>query len=363
MHPRLLDIPTPFGSIPIHSYGFMLMLGFAAAMWVAGRRAKRDGFPPEYVLDLGVLMMLGGVVGSRLAYLFEFREDFNWRLFDLGDGGLSWAGAALGAVLPVAYHLGWVAPARRRAAKPVISAVGAVGLLISMLVAGLAAGRVLFWSQHREFFEDPLKGSPLDIVKIWQGGMILYGGLLLGVPLGCWFTRRRGLSVLVAADLILPNMFLGLAFGRIGCWMNGCCFGRPAEGLAWAVRWPKVVSEHGIVGTPAFLRQLQDGLIGPEAGCSLPTHPTQLYSSGADILVFAILSLYWARRPAPGKVMALFGISYSVTRFLLECWRGDNVQHYGGLTMAQAIGVGLFVISLGAWFLIPSAIFSKSENS
>lgn len=364
MYPRLLEIPTPLGAIPINAYGFMLMLGFIAAGYVAIRRGKRDGIDGEFIIDLGVMMMIAGVIGARANYVFEYREQYNWALFDPGVGGLAWPGAALGVALPLVYALFLGAPNRRKAGRA-IGAGWLVGVALQMLAGAILLGRFGHWAQHRDLYTEPHVGSPFGPFNITEGGLTFYGGLLLAGPLGLWYARKRGYSLLILGDLTLPVVALGLIFGRVGCFLNGCCFGAPVQGdIPWAICWPRILSPQGfLLGTPCYIAQLDANLVGFEAGRSLPVHPTQVYFAFANAAMFLLVSWYWYRRPSPGKVMALFGTVYSAMRFTLENWRGDNEYYTGHLTIAQLTGIGVFLGCLLWWFWLDRHPVPRPEPS
>ena len=104
MHPRLLNIPVPFTDlhIPIHSYGFMMMLGFLAGIYLARERARRENVRPAFMMDLATMALLSGIVGARIAYILEMPDGFSLKLFNVFDGGLSVLGALAGGVISAA---------------------------------------------------------------------------------------------------------------------------------------------------------------------------------------------------------------------------------------------------------------------
>jgi phosphatidylglycerol:prolipoprotein diacylglycerol transferase len=155
-------------------------------------------------------------------------------------------------------------------------------------------------------------------------------------------------------DVAAPAVAIGAALGRIGCWLNGCCHGALSD-LPWSVRFPR--------GSHAWVRQLNAGLIPPEAPTSLPVHPTQVYSAVAGLVVLGLLLLY-ARRPRRGgALMALLMIAFPLTRWPIEALRSDEPVVLGGMTWSQNISVALLVGGLVLWLFVwrrPVAILERS---
>src|SRR4030043_1413495 len=110
--------------------------------------------------------------------------------------------------------------------------------------------------------------NPLDIFKIWEGGLVFYGGVLLAVPTAIWYVKKNGLGIWRTADVFAPSIAIGHALGRLGCFFAGCCYGKTAEALPWAVRFTYSES----------LAQI-----------GIPLHPTQLYESAGEFINFLIL--------------------------------------------------------------------------
>ncbi len=200
------------------------------------------------------------------------------------------------------------------------------------IVAGIAGARIFYVLQfwHRDGFAD----NPLSIVRIDKGGLVFYGGFICAL-IGIWlYCRMKKFAPMKIMDMMVPGLAVGHAFGRIGCFLQGCCFGRPC-GVPWAVEFPH--------GAPAAMRYPD-----PDSaqGCSLPVHPTQLYECVANFAIFGILMALGGRLK-PGCLSALYLLLYGVMRFTVECFRGDHTDHVlGVLTPSQAISVFL-IIPLG----------------
>ena len=150
--------------------------------------------------------------------------------------------------------------------------------------------------------------DPLRLLRFWEGGMVLFGGLIGAFVVGWWWCRRTGLGLARVGDLAAPAVAVGIALGRLGCLTAGCCFGRPID---WpgGTEWP-----WGLV----FL----SGQV-PSALRGVALHPTQVYASLNALAIFGALSWLRRRQTFDGQVLATFLIAYGVTRPLLEVVRFD----------------------------------------
>jgi phosphatidylglycerol:prolipoprotein diacylglycerol transferase len=195
-----------------------------------------------------------------------------------------------------------------------------VSSLIFYTVAGvLIGGRlgyVLFYKPVSYFTH------PLDIVKIWDGGMSFHGGAIGVIIMLWWFSRRYHRSFVTVADLLVPMVPIGLALGRIGNFINGELWGRPADpSLPWAMVFPQVDST--------------------------PRHPSQLYEFLLEgVLLFVLLQLYDRRRPVAGCISGAFLLGYGVFRFICEHFREPD-------SFLGVLGLGL---SMGQWLCVPMII-------
>jgi phosphatidylglycerol:prolipoprotein diacylglycerol transferase len=282
--------------------------------------------------------------------------------------------------------LGFLAGAfvtRRRAPRWGIDPDLVYDLGVVVLFSGVLGARVLFvminWKQYR--------GNPLEMFKVWHGGMVFLGGLFLAVACGIWYLRRRKVSVAVMAGLLAPSLMLGLSFGRIGCFLNGCCYGDrsdapvsirfprlteervepypPREGDRGVVRWERRAGGIHVTrvrGAPVFLEHLHEGWVTPAHTDSLPVLPTQAFSGVGAVLLFVILSFYLERTKRPGRVFLLMGILYPIDRFVMEALRGDNpplgevwsftdpIPLVRSLTLSQNLGIALCLVSAYLWW-------------
>lgn len=217
MYPDLFSI----GPVTIHSYGLFVALGFAAALLVTVWIGKAEGMHSPQVVDMGFIMIIWAIIGSRLMYL----------------------------VLNISYY-----------------------------------------ANH-----------PLEILKIWEGGLVFSGGLVFAVLALIWYAWRRHLSFWAIADLWTPAVALGQGIGRIGCFMAGCCYGKMTD-MPWGIVFshPQSLAPHHV-----------------------PLHPTQLYASLSGFVIFVCLLLFRTRKQFNGQLLLWYLILHSTTRLLIERFRDD----------------------------------------
>jgi phosphatidylglycerol:prolipoprotein diacylglycerol transferase len=142
------------------------------------------------------------------------------------------------------------------------------------------------------------------------------------------------------ADVVAPALAIGAFFGRIGCHLNGCCYGA-VTAAPWAVRFP--------AGSHAWVEHVDSGLIPPQAAWSLPVLPTQLYAAFSALALFALLMAYFPRRRRPGQVMAMLMIAYPITRWPVEMLRADDGGVYAGVTVSMLISLVLCGSGMALW--------------
>lgn len=214
------------------------------------------------------------------------------------------------------------------------------GLSVWLFLGGILGARVLFVLQNPGVLE-----SPAQILAIWQGGILFYGCILGGLAGSVLYWRRARFPFLAIADAVAPAVCVGIILGRIGCFLNGCCFGECTD-RPWAVQFP--------AGTHAWERHVEAGWIGPEELFSLPVHPKQLYLAAAGLALLALLLAYAPRRRRDGELITLLMIAYPITRFATEFYRGDaNGRYFGGLTISQDISLALIALGLILWTRLP----------
>ena len=202
-------------------------------------------------------------------------------------------------------------------------------LLMYLMIGGVAGSRIAYVIEH---WQTQFARAPLDIFKVWQGGLMFYGGFILALIVFFVWCRVKKESPLAMSDLICVVLPLGHACGRIGCFFYGCCYGRLSES-ALAVSFPR--------GSPAWGEQLEHGLIDSTALRSLPVLPTQLFEAAALLVLFAlVLAIYLrTRRYAAGVYL----VGYAFIRFGLEYLRGDPRAAVGPFSISQTISSGVFL--------------------
>lgn len=237
MYPLLFKL----GPIPIHTYGFLIALGFLISVWVIRWLAVRSNVKAERAVDLAFWVLLVGFAGSRVMFVLT---------------------------------------------RP------------SMIL------------------EDPF-----SIFRIWEGGLVFYGGPIAVIPFMLWYCRRYQMPIWKILDIFSPALVVAHAFGRLGCIASGCCYGRPTESN-WGFRFHTELVEPSLRGI--FL------------------HPVQAYESAALFMLFAGLMVLHKRRIFDGQIVLTYLIIYPVIRFTMEMFRGDAMRGFlfeGALSTSQFLSL------------------------
>jgi len=250
-----------------------------------------------------------------------------------------------GLMLAIGFYTGWWLAARRARAEGVDPDV--IGnLVLVCIIAGVTGARVLnFFSYRRP--DEPL----WHIVKVWEGGLTFYGGLIGAAAASATYMLWQRLPVWKIADIMAPALALGQAFGRMGCFLNGCCFGGLASTCAWSVRFPGAGPFGRASGSPAYADHLYHKWVTDISGPSLPIHPSQLY---AALFLLAICALAVAATPYRRRYGELFGLVCmlnGISRFAVEFTRRDTPSLLLGLRAGQlgALVIGGFGVCLWLW--------------
>ncbi|MBE0432428.1 prolipoprotein diacylglyceryl transferase [candidate division WOR-3 bacterium] len=210
---------------------------------------------------------------------------------------------------------------RRKAPGFGISPVTIENLAFYVMIGVIIGGRVLYAAFHWHQYQNDILG----IFRIWEGGMMFFGSFLGGFLLGALYISKQKLAILKMSDLVAPALGLGLFLTRLGCFLNGCCFGEPST-VPWAVRFPAEC----VAGT------------SPVGALSL--HPVQLYESIFGLALFFFLNKQVGRTSRQGAVFAQFLISYGVFRFGVDFIRYfENSANYW---VNQLIALGLVVAGI-----------------
>ena len=223
-------------------------------------------------------------------------------LVTLGPVTISTYGAVLAVAFLLAIRLASHATARTPTPLGPLSSAAIVDWACGALLGGIVGGRLFYVVGNWEAY----RAQPFEILALWHGGLIWYGGLLGGVVATAWYLRRRGFAVLPGLDQVVPFVAFGHALGRIGCFFNGCCLGKP--GLLVPVQ---LIESAGLLALYVWLRGLQT-----------PVHLRH-----------------------PGRVFGVYLVSYGAMRWLLESWR-DQPLLWAGWTLQQLISIPLILFGL-----------------
>lgn len=198
------------------------------------------------------------------------------------------------------------------------------------IMGGLVGARFLYVISHwGEFMH-----RPMEILMIHRGGLAFYGGFLGGLGAAWVFLKRHRLPFLRVADLVIPVIPLAHGIGRIGCFLNGCCYGRPIS-CAWGINFP--------LGSLPERHFGRDHLI----------HPSQIYEMIALICLYFILLRLDKRKKFEGQTFAFYLLLYPMIRFILEFFRGDNPFVIPGiLSIYQMASIFLFAMGLILFFIL-----------
>ncbi|MDG3003447.1 prolipoprotein diacylglyceryl transferase [Paludisphaera mucosa] len=206
-----------------------------------------------------------------------------------------------------------------------------------IFAGGLSGARLFYCIQYWGRGID----NVLDVFQFWKGGIVYYGGIFGGALAFFVYRRFNPFPVRPYLDALAPSIAVGTLFGRLGCFLNGCCFGDVCH-TALGVRFPRE--------SPPWESEVRLGLIPPDALRSLPLHPTQLYSALDAFVLLILLSAFYPFRRRDGEVMGVLMIAYPITRFLIEYVRNDEGIFFAGLTISQTISVGLLAAAAAYWY-------------
>ena len=186
-------------------------------------------------------------------------------------------------------------------------------------------------------FDSFLK-NPMDVLG--SEGFVVYGGIIVGALVGILYCRIKKLPCWEYFDLLAPSIAVAQGFGRIGCFLAGCCYGRPTDTF-WGVTFPE----------------------GSFAPAGVPLIPTQLISSAGDFIITGILLVYSKHNKKAGNVGILYMQLYGIGRFLVECLRSDDRGTVGLLSTSQFISIGIILLAIILFFRHQIFKNTKKENS
>jgi len=316
MHPELFKLP--FTDLTVKSYGVMVVLGFLLALILVNKMCKRARIDAEKVTNAGFYGFIVGIIGARIFHVVHYRDQFD---------------------------------------------------------------------------------SLLSMLAIWRGGLELLGGVIATIIFLFIYLKVKKMNVMLVLDILAVALMVGLGFGRLGCFFNGCCFGQPTHHsigvvfpygsipyLSQAYPDPARNRSEPIIELPAEFYGYETGeqwhqasesakydyslkpkrllseqqraevVKGGKYSCKA-IHPTQLYSSVTAIMNCLILGLFWwnlgsgqldesKRKFAAGTTGALMLVLYSICRFVIEYFRGDNPYEAAALTVSQLLSIALFITGI-----------------
>lgn len=195
-----------------------------------------------------------------------------------------------------------------------------IDLAIFLVIGGIVGARLFYVLVY-----DPVRylKHPIEIFQIWNGGLVYYGALIGGFVTGTWFILKKGLPFWKLADVVTPALALGYGIVRIGCFMNGCCYGKPTTSVIGVI-FPFIEGA----------RNLND----------VARYPTQLFSSLFGFVLFGVLLYLWKRKQFDGQVFLAFLILYAVERTVVEHYR-ENLIVFWKITVSQLVS---FLITIPA---------------
>lgn len=193
--------------------------------------------------------------------------------------------------------------------KDIVSKQQVYDFLFYVILIGIIGARLFFVLLDISYY----KSNPLEIFQVWKGGLVYYGGFFAVLIFAFLYCKYKKINIVKLMDVFAPALALGHAFGRIGCFFSGCCYGK---------------------NTDCFLAVSQK-------------HPTQLYEAFGNLIIFFILHNLLKKSHKDGYIFVLYIVMYSVLRFAVEFFRGDDRGVFiFGLSPAQNISIIVFVVAI-----------------
>ncbi len=301
MHPRLLDLTTSIRGIDfsLDSYETMVATGFIIGAILIRRWAKAKGLDPRVMLDFVIWMAIFGVLGSRILHVFVDGHFMDYVHACTDPSLVDW-----------------------RVDKADCAAMNGV------------------WDASRGVCH-PRTSNCWAWIDIRQGGYAFYGGFIAAALFSYSFIRRHKLPAGKIVDMSGWALMLGLAWGRMGCLLAGCCFGSRTDS-AFGVVFPG--------GSAASHYHAQQDWISSYRLASLPVHFVQAYSSFAGLVIAAVAYLIVRpRKRFDGQVFCIAAGSYAVFRFLIEFIRRDERGGILGLSTSQIIALFFVAFLVYLW--------------
>ena len=225
-----------------------------------------------------------------------------------------------GVLIATAFFLG-LALAARQARVEGEDPQKIMDLSFYILISAIAGSRLLYIVvEYKEYISNPLR-----IFKVWEGGLVFYGGFIMAMAVVIIYVKKNEMSLWKVGDILAPSVAIGQGVGRLGCFFAGCCYGRETD-VPWAV----------IFKNPNTLAPMDVHL-----------HPTQLYDSANGFIIFAILLILRKFKKFDGQLFWTYTLLYAVGRFIVEIFRGDERGFVtASLSTSQFIAIPLFAVSI-----------------
>lgn len=262
MHPILLEINLGFIKFPLHTYGFMIAIGFLLAVSTIRRLSIKSKMNPDMTADLAFWLLMIGFLGARILFIIT---------------------------------------------------------------------RLDYFLQN-----------PLDMFKIWEGGLVFFGGLISSTLYAVWYIRKHKINFWKLIDVMTPGLVIAHAFGRFGCLGAGCCYGLPTK-MPWGVK-------------------LNSDLVDLQFR-GIPLHPTQLYEAGSLLILYACLLYLFKHKKIDGQVGLTYFMAYPIIRSIIEIFRGDSIRGFvidDILSTSQFISIFVF---LGALYVLGYRLRSAHQST
>ena len=226
-----------------------------------------------------------------------------------------------GVLIATAFFLG-LALAARQARVEGEDPQKIMDLSFYILISAIVGSRLLYIVvEYKEYISNPLR-----IFKVWEGGLVFYGGFIMAMAVVIIYVRRHEMNLWKVGDILAPSVAIGQGVGRLGCFFAGCCYGRETD-VPWAF----------IFKDPNTLAPMDVHL-----------HPTQLYDSANGFIIFVILLILRKFKKFDGQLFWTYTLLYAVGRFIVEIFRGDErgfvIESF--LSTSQFIAIPLFIVSL-----------------
>ncbi len=244
---------------------------------------------------------------------------------------------ALGVILGVWLTLKLAA--KEGFSKEQVDQIG--NLAIYSILGGLLGSKLLLIIVDLKYYIQ----NPGDLIYVVRSGGVYYGGLIGGLITGIYFFRKYKLPVWKVGDIAAPHIALGQFFGRLGCFSAGCCYGKQCA-CGWGITFHSEFA-HNVVGTPL----------------GIPLYPTQLMHAFSNLFIFLILRFYfYPKKKFEGQILWFYVLFYSITRFIIEFFRGDTVRGFvfGTLSTSQFISLVMFFIAI---FMLYKLKPKKGKNA